>query len=268
MNLSPQQFDELLGRLKTDYQFKETETYFYKGICPNCGKKELYISKSEPWRICCNRLNKCGFSASTYELYQHSLFADWSKYYQPTVSNPNATADAYMEYARGFQLGRVRGLYRQEYFLGKMTNQRTATVRFTLSDGKAQWERFIDNVDNFVGQKGRALGNYKGLWWQMPDEDFTRTDTVFIVEGIFDALSLISAGHVAIASISCSHYPTGFFAMLKQKQLKPQIIYAMDSDSAGRDALRKFVPKVRQAGFWTRAALPPKGKDMDSQATR
>lgn len=263
MNLSPQQLAELLRRLAIDYEFKETDSYFYCGVCPNCRKKELYVSKEAPWRVSCNRLNKCGFSASTYELYKNTLFAEWSAHYPPTATNPNATADAYMESARSLPLGLVSGLYRQEYYIGRADNQRTATVRFTLSDGKAQWERLIDNPDNFPGKKGRAFGSYKGLWWQRSDEDFSKAKTIYIVEGIFDALSLIAAGHVAVASISSKHYPDGFFAMLKAKHLKPHIIFALDNDHAGRDGIKKHVIKVRQAGFWVSAALPPKGKDWN-----
>lgn len=262
MNLAPQQLTELLGKLVDDYGFKETDDYLQKGTCPNCGKKELFISKNEPWRICCNRLNNCGYSESVFELYKNSLFANWSEHYKPTPDNPNATADAYLQNKRGFQLGRIQGLYSQEYYVN-FSQHSTATIRFVLSDGKAQWERFIDGTDNFDKQKCRSLGKHKGLWWQMPDEDFSKIDTVFIVEGIFDAIALNHAGYTAIASISCGHYPVGFFEMLKQLQLTPQIIYALDNDVAGEDGLRKHVPKARKAGFWTKAALPPPGKDWN-----
>ena len=225
MNINAQQHEMLLRRLLEDYDFKDVEgEYFGRGICPECGKRELFISKDQPWRLCCNRRNKCGFSASTFELYRHSLFADWSTYYRSSQDNPNATADAYMQYARGFALEKVRGLYSQEYYCGHKPEQRSATVRFTLCDGKARWERLIDNTDRFAGQKGRALGSYKGLWWQMPDADFAQAETVWITEGIFDALSLIHAGHMAIASISCGHYPDGFFTMLRERRLNPTIM--------------------------------------------
>ncbi len=239
MNLSLCQKTELLKQLIIDYQFQETEEYLYKGICPNCHKKELYISKREPWRICCNRLNNCGFYENTYDLYKYSLFSQWSQYYKPTKENPNATADAYMVNARGFDLELVKGLYRQEYYIDPNTNQYTATVRFTLYGGKAQWERFIDNTENFPGQKGRALESYKGLWWQRPNDDFSNAKEIYIVEGIFDALSLISAGYTAIASISSTHYPHHFFSMLKEKNLHPHIIYALDNDEAGRNGIKK-----------------------------
>lgn len=264
MNINAQQHEMLLRRLLEDYDFKDVEgEYFSRGICPECGKRELFISKEHPWRLCCNRRNKCGFSASTFELYRHSLFADWSTYYRPSQDNPNATADAYMQYARGFALEKVRSLYSQEYYCGHKSEQRSATVRFTLCDGKARWERLIDNTDRFAGQKGRALGSYKGLWWQMPDADFDQAETVWITEGIFDALSLIHAGYMAIASISCGHYPDGFFTMLRERRLNPTIIFALDNDHAGREGIRKHVAHARQDGWRVKAAMPPPRHDWN-----
>lgn len=261
MDINAQQHEELLRRLRSDYDFEDGEEYLTKGKCPECGKRELFVSKAKPWQLCCNRRNKCGFTASTFDLYKHTLFADWSTHYPATLHNPNATADAYMAHARGFDLQKVRGLYNQEYY-APAPGQGTATVRFSLSDGKAQWERIIDYTDRFSGQKGRALGSYKGLWWQLPDADFD-VETVWITEGIFDALSLIHAGHTAIASISCSHYPNGFFAMLRNRSLNPCIIFAMDNDTAGQEAIRKHVEKARADGFNAKAALPPSRADWN-----
>lgn len=263
MKLNAQQHEQLLRLLQNDYGFKSSsDEYLMKGVCPACKKRELFISHQQPWQLCCNRRNKCGFTASTYDLYKNELFANWSKHYEPTLNNPNATADAYMQQARGFAMVRVRGLYKQEYYVDKSGGFGTATVRFTLSDGKAQWERFIDDVERFPGQKGRALTPYKGLWWQMPDEPFTSNE-VWITEGIFDALSLIHANKTAIACISSGHYPSGFFEHLKRLGRQPRIIIALDSDKAGKEAAQKHYYQTKKTGFDVRVALPPKGKDWN-----
>lgn len=257
-----QQHEQLLRLLQHDYDFRDSsDEYLSKGICPSCKKRELFISRLQPWRLCCNRRNKCGFTASTYDLYKHALFASWSKHYEATPTNPNATADAYMQQARGFVLPRIRGLYQQEYYVDKEGNG-TATVRFTLSDGKAQWERFIDDVDRFPGQKGRALTPYKGLWWQMPSETF-QADEVWITEGIFDALSLIHAGKTAIASISSGHYPSGFFEHLRNIGRTPKIVIALDSDKTGQEAAQKHYKAAKQDGFNALVTIPPVGKDWN-----
>lgn len=261
MELNHEQYQNLLRMLQRDYDFKDhTKSYMSRGVCPSCKKRELFISCEKPYRLCCNRRNHCGFSVSTFELYKSELFTNWSKNYQASEENPNASADAYMCYARGFEFSKVNGLYRQEYYA--KDDKATATVRFTLSDGKAQWERFIDNVERFVGQKGRALSSYKGLWWQMPDEDFTQ-DEIFITEGIFDALSLIHAGKCAIACISSGHYPSGFFAHLRAMGRNPKIIFALDSDTAGKSAAQKHYHKAKQEGFNVAIALPPQGSDWN-----
>lgn len=261
--MNSQQHERLLQQLQHDYDFRDSnDEYFSRGVCPNCAKRELFISKQQPFRLCCNRRNNCGFTASTFDLYRNSIFANWSTFYKPTSSKPTATADAYLEQARGFDLAKIKSLYTQEYYIGEGEKQHTATVRFTLSDGKAKWERFIDNVDCFPGQKGRALSPYKGLWWQLPSENFD-TDEVWITEGIFDAISLIHAGKNAIACISSGHYPSGFFAHLKKSGKNPKIIYALDSDSAGQDALQKQYRKATSDGFTVRAAVPPSNKDWN-----
>lgn len=261
MKLSNYQHEELLQLLQNDYDFKGSNNeYLIKGLCPACKKCELFVSRDKPYRICCNRLNKCGFSASTYDLYKDILFANWSKNYQPSVNNPNATADAYMEKARGFNLTRIKGIYKQGSYLNN--NQKTATVKFTLCDGKAQWERFIDDVDRFSNQKGRAISSYKGLWWQMPNQQFN-CDEVWITEGIFDALSLIHIGKTAIAAISSAHYPDGFFSYLQKIKQNPKIIIALDSDKAGQKAAINHYHKAQKQGFTVKIAIPLKGKDWN-----
>lgn len=51
--------------------------------------------------------------------------------------------------------------------------------------------------------------------------------------------------------------------MLKSHNLTPHIIYALDNDYAGQEAIKKHIIKVKQAGFSVSVALPPKGKDWN-----
>lgn len=48
---------EIVRALAQDdrFRFKDQSGYLRYGICPDCGKKELYVRKSEPWRIACGR---------------------------------------------------------------------------------------------------------------------------------------------------------------------------------------------------------------------
>ncbi|MBN0091440.1 hypothetical protein JTL65_32540, partial [Pseudomonas aeruginosa] len=72
-----------------------SDEYLNKGECPGCGKRSLYISKSKPYQLKCNRLNQCGYEEKTRERYRH-LFENLSERFPSTPENPNATADAYL----------------------------------------------------------------------------------------------------------------------------------------------------------------------------
>jgi len=59
-------FNYLLSELNP----KDKGRYLYL-TCPNCGKKEAYIYKTNPY-IKCNRLNKCNFKISLWEYLKQS----------------------------------------------------------------------------------------------------------------------------------------------------------------------------------------------------
>lgn len=62
-------------------------------------KKELYANAEQPWRIICGRTNNV-YSAELRDLYPE-LFAQWSKRYPQTSSDPHAAADATCSRGRG-----------------------------------------------------------------------------------------------------------------------------------------------------------------------
>jgi hypothetical protein len=107
--------DEIVRALLQDnrFYFSDQGGYLRKGVCPDCGKKELYVRKSEPWRIACGRENKCGSSWTTKELLPQ-LFENYVKRFPPTAENPKATADAYLTEDRCFNFTRCRSWYDQE----------------------------------------------------------------------------------------------------------------------------------------------------------
>lgn len=108
---------EVLEALKTDPQldFKTTtEKYLEKGICPGakCGQRTLYIAKAKPYQLKCNRLNHCQYEEKTRDRYRH-LFENLSERFPRTEINPNATADAYLQRNRGFDISQMQGWYTQ-----------------------------------------------------------------------------------------------------------------------------------------------------------
>lgn len=74
----------------------------------------------------------------------------------PTPSNPNATADAYLQSGRGFDIVKWQGSYSQEVFKDYETGFTCPTVRFNVtSEGSTigYWQRLIEPA---VGIKSKS----------------------------------------------------------------------------------------------------------------
>lgn len=202
---------EVLDALENDrdLEFKKSRDgkYLSEGVCPGCGKRTAYIATAKPFQIACNRLNECRFTESTRERYSY-LFENLSERFPRTPENPNATADAYLQRNRGFDITKLAGWYSQAR--RKLKNEQYAdTVRFPLCDG--HWERIIDAkavAANENDKAGIKYGmSYKGKGWMPPGQVINRSDRVYIVEGIFHAIALHLAGYKVIASISANNFP-------------------------------------------------------------
>ncbi|WP_299144607.1 hypothetical protein, partial [uncultured Vibrio sp.] len=89
--------------------------------------------------------------------------------YQPTQSNPNASADAFLINARGLDIAPLKGIYTQESYFDTKLQLGSATVRFTLAPN-VYWERLIDKPNRFT-RKANFIGKYQGLVWQHPNVD-------------------------------------------------------------------------------------------------
>ncbi len=233
---------KVIDRLKTNYHMKQSGEWLQKGICPNCSKKSLWTHATNPRIVKCNRLNKCGLETHVKDLFD-DLFKDWSKSYNPTPTNPTATADAYLTEGRGLSLVKIKGFYSQETYYDKQQNISSATVRFPLpNDG--WWERLIDQADRFKAKANIKMG-YKVGW---------------LVEGIFDACALAEHGLDTASPISCSNFPQHSLAELKshyykEKQPLPTLIFAYDNDHAGKRYTKKHIKLAEEMGFTCKATL-------------
>lgn len=250
---------EIVTRLLRDYAFKERGGWLRQGRCPQCDKRELYVNAESPWVLRCGRLDKCGWEGAIKDVYA-DLFESWSDRFKPTYESPTASADAYLQYARGFELAKVRGLYSQETYHDTERNLTTATVRFALECG-SWWERLIDKPQRFGKKKARfAYGKpYAGHWWSMPALDLSTASELWLVEGIFDAIAQAHHGIPAVALLSCNNYPEHALADLAKSvgQNRPTLVWALDGDSAGRGYTRKWVERARAAGWDCKAAQIP-----------
>lgn len=256
---------EILSRLTRDYRMKDAGDYLRQGSCPQCGHRELYISKEAPWTLRCGRLNKCGAEISVKDVCD-DLFGNFNERFKPNDANPHATADAYMEYVRGLPVEKMRGWYTQASYYNPtgIGRKGTATVRFYIDrQNDIFMERFVEPVlvpteDGKDTRKQNFGGKYKGLWWEPPGQEINDGDTVWIVEACIDAASLACAGIKAVASLAAGNYPE---IKLKDHEKKEVTwVWALDDDKAGRRSTTRFVERMRDSGFEDvqAAFIPPR----------
>ncbi|SDS48283.1 Toprim-like [Halopseudomonas litoralis] len=251
---------EVLNRIAVNYSLSKVSGEWIRGgICPSCGKKELYTHAQNPWVLRCGRESKCGDTFHVKDLFD-DLFNDWSERYKATPEQPKATARAYLEYARGFKEELIGGWYTQEYYHDRELGIGSATVRFELPGG-GYWERLIDQPHRFGKKKARfSYGtSHKGGWWCPPCVDLLAVDELWIVEGIFDAIALVHNGISAVSIMSCNNYPEKALAALaadcKTNGSKlPKLVWALDGDHAGQSYTRKWVDRAEQDDWRCSAA--------------
>lgn len=256
---------EITRALLNDHSFgfKEDGDYLRKGKCPNCGKLELFVSRDNPWKVQCGRLNKCGWSATTRELLPE-VFEEFSERYKATEQEPDKTASAYLGINRGFDLSKIRGWYEQGAFLERDTNSYLNTVRFHVSEDKSvYWERFIDKRPK-DGRKAHFRGKYKGLCWTPPGFTLEKGDRCFLVEGCFHAIALhhMEKPRKAAACLSCVTFPSQFIESHKGKDIT--WVLALDGDPAGRKDAKKHARRLKDMGEkFEVLILPDNGMDWD-----
>jgi hypothetical protein len=252
---------DVLDRFERDYGLKHrTGTDFMRGgTCPACGKKELYSSHVNPWFIKCGRESKCGQQWHVKELYD-DIFDDWSKRAPATDEQPAATARAYLEFARGFKIELVAGLFTQESYYDRDLEIGSATVRFALERG-GYWERLIDRPHRFGKKKARfkPKESYRGYWWCSPHVDLTKTSELWIVEGIFDSIALQHNGIDSVAAMSSNAFPAASLKALAAARPGnlPRLVWALDNEPGAHRYTRKWVSMARALGFECTAAQIP-----------
>jgi hypothetical protein len=229
----------------TDLDFEDIgKKYLQKGKCPSCGEREIFIARGQPFQLKCNRLNHCQYEEKTRERYSY-LFENLSERFPKTEENPNATADAYLQRNRGFDISQMKGWYTQGR--RKLKNGEWAdTVRFAVCDG--HWERLID-ATAVKANGGKKAGIKKGMsyladCWIPPGMTIDKGDRIYVVEGIFHAIALWLAGFKAVASISANNFPWNLIEAHKGKSIV--WVIALDDDPAGHLMTTKYLRQIRE----------------------
>lgn len=255
---------EVLRRLEHTYGLVRASNtqYLRKGTCPACGRKELYSRYDEPWFIKCGRESKCGEQWHVKELFE-DLFDDYSKQHPATELAPHASADAYLQFARGFDLGLIKGWYTQENYYNRDLGIGSATVRFALEHG-GYWERLIDRPHRFGKMKARfAPGQSpRGHWWVPPCVDLLEAGELWVVEGIFDCIALLHHGIAAVSAMSSAHFPFESLKALAKARAEagkrlPRLVWALDNEPGAHRYTRKHAAMTRELGFPCEAAQIP-----------
>ena len=258
------QVEKMLQRLQADYGLKHKGDYLREGRCPECGKKELFISASEPHHLKCGRETKCNWGMKTRDLYP-DLWQPLHELYPATPADPHATAKAYLR-SRGLD----PALFAGEFVQGQRYEREavrepkgTETARFFLTaDKSVYWERFIQVIDMpDKPKKAHFNGSYKGLWWQAQGFNPESGKQVFLVEGIIDALSLIQSGFQAVALMSCNNWPEKSLQTYLGKGI--HWVVALDNDPAGQRYTREFVRKLHALHEQAEACTAPDREKCD-----
>ncbi len=267
--MNPSVADQVVSRLKNDYAFrKENGDWLQEGTCPSCGKRDLFTRLDNPWVVRCGRENKCGWEGHVKDLYP-DVFENFNARHKPTQENPNATADAYLRYARGFDTTLIKGWYEQGKWWHTDADRGTATVRFYVDAQRTVYmERFVEEVTitdpetkERKRRKAHFRGSHKGLWWQPPGMVIEDGDEVYIVEACLDAVALWINGVKAVATLSCVNFPDIMLAEHSGKNVT--WIWALDNDKAGRKYTRRHVERMRADGLDVGAAQVPGGTKRD-----
>lgn len=252
---------DVLQRLEGDLGMRHIggTNYMRKGECPACHKRELFTDHRAPWVLKCGRESKCGQTWHVKELYS-DLFEDWSERFKPTSDAPAASADGYLQFARGFDLSLIKGWYSQENYWDRAQGLGSATVRFALAKG-VYWERLIDRPSRFGKQKARFQpgASYRGVWWCPPSLDLQTVQELWIVEGIFDAIALTHHGIAAVSAMSSNAYPEQSLkdlASARQGKL-PKLVWALDNEPGAHRYTRRWARQARELGFKCEAAQIP-----------
>ena len=109
---------------------------------------------------------------------------------------------------------------------------------------------------------GEGKTGYSGVWWCPPGLDLLQVDELWIVEGIFDAISLLHNGAHAVSMMSSAPFPAESLKALllscqEADQRPPKLIWALDNEPVAKANTRRWAKEARDMGFKCEAALVP-----------
>ena len=262
---------DLIRELENDQElnFKKLDSggYMQEGICPSCGKRELWTYRESPMVLFCGRRNNCGDTFHVRDRYKH-LFENFTERFPATEEDPNASARAYLRDDRGFNTGLLAGWYSQEQM--RFEDGSTAqSIRFKVSDN-CYWARLIDAKDirRNKGNKTKVVGDYKGECWKPPKQEINDGDKVWITEGIFKSIALLESKFEkecmkTVSALSANNLPIEFIKRNADRNIT--WVIALDNDNAGISSSIKFKEQIKELGERVLIAIPAGKPDWDDE---
>lgn len=262
---------DVISALEKDTELKfnklDAKGYMQEGICPACGKKELWTYRESPWVLFCGRRKNCDETFHVRDRYKH-LFENFTERFPATEDDPNASARAYLQDDRGFNTGMLAGWYSQEQI--RLEDGSTAqSIRFKVSDD-CYWARLIDAKDirRNKGKKAKVVNPYKGECWQPPTQDINDGDTVWITEGIFKSIALLESKFEkeqmkTVSALSANNLPIEFIKRNVDRNIT--WVIALDNDPAGISGATKYKEKIKELGEQVLIAIPSGKPDWDDE---
>jgi len=222
-------------RLINEHGFKLKGDYLSKGHCPECGNNALWAKADKPVFIGCNEDN-CHYK-STIKEFLPDIFDNFSLQFPQTDDDSHATANAFFAVQKGIPLAKIKGWYEQSYFNRAQGN--TATVRFFLNaDRDLWWEHLIDQVElktedgtTLIRTDNSAAKKRDGAGWQPPWQEIKPYDTVYLCNGILNAIAFAVQGFKAVGLLNLS-FPKEALEPFLEKNIR--WIWALESDAEGR----------------------------------
>lgn len=152
-------------------------------------------------------------------------------------------------------------------FIGKdmMNNNRIIIPILENGEYTAYIGRAIDNTNKYkyINSKGKMTAFNIDYIKQQPGTD----KTIYICEGVFDALSLEQAGVKAIAINSVQQYNNTFISKVKSHiQTASQYIYilSLDNDAPGQENTKKIIQELAKLKITSKIlTIPEQYKDVN-----
>ncbi|MEI7796712.1 MAG: toprim domain-containing protein [Methylococcaceae bacterium] len=251
MNFNQDLINKIRNRLQDDNSKYRISGEYINGLkCPACNKVDGFAHTDNPMAILCHRNNECGINTPIKEVYP-DLWSDLTKDYPPTPLNPTATARAYLE-SRGLNANLIE--FRQGTVYDRDTKKEYQSL--VIEQGGVKFDRLID----YSGKDKNRLSGYKGKVFETVGALNPECETVFVTEGIINALSLEQCGFPAIATYSSGSIPKEWFELNQHRQF----VLAFDSDTAGIKGIQKTIDYFKDLGVTHyKIALTPRGKDWN-----